>query len=148
VVDSARECAARADLLVTTTTATEGYIGFDWLRPGALVAHVSLSDLLPEVITRADLVMVDDWELVSHDRRRLLGLMYGAGDLLPPGAAGEARAVDGTLGDVLTGRHPGRGRVQDIVVSNPFGMAILDLAVAREVLAVAVKHGLGVQLPR
>lgn len=144
-----------ADLVVTTTTVTEGYLPYAWLRPGALVAHVSLDDVLPDVVRSADLVVVDDWSLVSHDRRRLLGRMFAAGALLAPDgghhpdatAASDARRVDGTLGDVLTGALPGRTTEGDIVLSNPFGMAVLDVAVATRVHAAAVAAGVGRWLP-
>lgn len=149
-----RECVRDADLVVTTTTVTEGYLPYAWLRPGTLVAHVSLDDVLPDVVERADLVLVDDWNLVSHDRRRLLGRMYWDGRLLAPDGAHhpnhppspEPRRVDGTLGDVLIGAHPGRSSDTDIVLSNPFGMAILDVAVADHVHAAAVAAGVGRRL--
>ncbi|MEZ0075268.1 ornithine cyclodeaminase family protein [Planotetraspora sp. GP83] len=147
VVEAAgpRECVAGAQLVVPVTTTTSGYIAFDWLAPGALIAHVSLDDLLPEVVRRADLVLVDDWGLVAADSRRLLGRMYRSGELLAPDGArfhdAQAKAgirrVDGHLGEVLAGVHPGRRSAEDIVVSNPFGMALLDVAVAHEVVSAA-----------
>lgn len=155
VAPTARACVADADIIVPVTTVTEGYIPFGWLKPGALVAHVSLDDLLPEVIERSALVLVDDWGLVSHDPRRLLGRMYRAGTLVGPdgghfpGAApaADARKVDGTLGEVLLGVRPGRSADSDVIVTNPFGMSILDVAVGSAVLAAAVERGAGVRLP-
>jgi ornithine cyclodeaminase/alanine dehydrogenase-like protein (mu-crystallin family) len=151
-VDTAEEAARAAEVVITATTTTTGYIPFDWLRPGALIAHVSLDDVLPDVVRRADVLIVDDWPLVSSDQRRLLGRMYHAGQLT--GARGEAcapvapqaRRVDATLGDVLTGAHPGRTRTDEIVLSNPFGMGILDVALAGAVVDVARREGLGVDL--
>lgn len=150
----AEEAVRAADVVVTATTTTQGYIPYGWLRPGALVAHVSLDDVLPDVVQRADLVLVDDWPLVSEDRRRLLGRMYHAGQLTGP--AGEecapgagrpdARRIDGSLGDVLTGAHPGRTGDEQVVLSNPFGMGILDVALAGAVLDVARAEGLGTDL--
>jgi ornithine cyclodeaminase len=147
-----RSCVAGAQLIVLVTTATAGYIGYDWLAPGTVIAHVSLDDVLPEVVHRADLLLVDDWNLVAADPRRLVGRLYRAGQLLapdgsrapgvPPGRA-PIRRVDGSLGDMLTGALPGRGSDADIVLSNPFGMAILDVAVAHHVLAAALALGLG-----
>ncbi|WKU02939.1 ornithine cyclodeaminase family protein [Micromonospora sp. HUAS LYJ1] len=155
VAADARECVREADLVVTTTTVTEGYLPFDWLRPGALVAHVSLDDVLPDVVAQADLVLVDDWSLVSHDHRRLLGRMYREGTLLAPDGGhhpgcvprAQARRVDGSLGDVIVGDVPGRTRDTDIVLSNPFGMAVLDVAVAARVQDRALAVGLGRRLP-
>jgi hypothetical protein len=48
-----------ADSVVPVTTATEGYLPFEWRRPGALVAHVSLGDVLPDVVAGVDRVLVD-----------------------------------------------------------------------------------------
>jgi N-[(2S)-2-amino-2-carboxyethyl]-L-glutamate dehydrogenase len=155
VCSDPRACVDGADLVVTTTTSTRGYIDHDWLRPGALIAHVSLDDVLPSVVHNADLLVVDDWNLVSQDRRRLLGVLYRDGKLRSP--SGEhhpesvpdpaARAVDTTIGDILAGRHPGRKSAEDIVLSNPFGMAILDVALAHAVLPIAIENGAR-RLPR
>jgi ornithine cyclodeaminase/alanine dehydrogenase-like protein (mu-crystallin family) len=151
--DDARSAVDGAQLVVPVTTTTTGYIGWDWLAPGALVAHVSLDDVLPEVAERADLLVVDDWDLVAADDRRLLGRMYRDGRLRGPDGSwfgagnqdegSDVRRVDATLGDVLTGRHPGRRSASDIVLSNPFGMSILDIALASEVLNSAGHSGTG-----
>ncbi|MEW2399415.1 ornithine cyclodeaminase [Streptomyces sp. NPDC046862] len=143
---SARACVDGAQLVVPVTTVNEGYIGYDWLAPGALVAHVSLDDLLPEVIERADLLVVDDWNLIAADTRRILGRMHRSGQVRAPGArgaGGTAKVVDAHLGDVFAGTHPGRRSPADIVVSNPFGMAVLDVAVAHRVFKTARAAGLG-----
>lgn len=151
-VPTARECVSGVDLVVLVTTVTEGYVPYEWLTPGTLVSNVSLDDLLPDVVRRCDLLVVDDWELVSGDRRRLLGRMYQAGDLLPPsgivlghtgGPSTSARKVDATLGEIVSGAHQGRSEDTDIVVCNAFGMAILDIAVAYRIAAAAEVAGIG-----
>lgn len=157
IVESAspRDCVRDAELVVTATTVTRGYIGRDWLSRGTLVAHVSLDDLLPEVIQQAELLVVDDWNLVSQDPRRLLGALYRSGELRSPAGCYHpqsaprpgARAVDATLGDILAGRHPGRGSPADVVISNPFGMAILDIAIAHALLPALISNGAR-RLPR
>lgn len=154
VAADARECVRDAHLVVTTTTVTEGYLPYAWLTPGALVAHVSLDDVLPDVVHRAGLVLVDDWNLVSHDHRRLLGRMYRSGALRGPDGSHHpdaphdpaARQVDGTLGDVLLGAHPGRADEDEVILSNPFGMSILDIALGDQVAQAAARLGLGQQL--
>lgn len=152
VAPTARDCVTGADLVVPVTTVTEGYIPYDWLTPGTLVSNVSLDDLLPDVMLRCDLLVVDDWDLVSGDCRWLLGRMYRSGDLLPPsgitngtgrGPSTSARMVDATLGEIVAGDHLGRGADTDIVVCNAFGMAILDIAVAHRVAAAAERAGIG-----
>ena len=137
-------CIEGADLVVTCTNTDHGYLPFGAFAPGAVLAHVSLDDALPELVHRAGLVLVDDWTLVSTDRRRLLGRMIAAGELVGPHAprpgAGVAR-VHATLGDILTGRHPGRAAASDVVLSNPFGMAILDVALASAIADVDDESG-------
>ena len=151
-VPTARAAVEGSDVLVAATTTTEGYIPHDWIEPGTLIANVSLDDLLPDVVSRADLVIVDDWNLVRDDPRRLLGRMYRSGDLLEPTAVptgpveGRPRSVDGTLADVISGRHPGRQDERAVIVSNPFGMGILDVALAAQVAEVARAMGLGTEL--
>lgn len=154
VAGTAREAVAGAGLVVTVTTSTNGYLAWDWLTPGALIAHVSLDDVLGEVITRADLLLVDDWELVAADDRRVLGRMYRSGAVTGPAGqrfgsparSGSPRQVDATLADLLTGRHPGRRRPEEVVLSNPFGMGVLDVALAAAIRDRAKAAGIGTVL--
>lgn len=152
VAGSAREAVEGAGLVVCTTTVTEGYLALDWLAPGALVAHVSLDDVLPEVVLGADLLVVDDWGLVAADDRRVLGRMWREGAVTGPGGERYAddgrpgRRVDTTLADLAVGAHPGRAGERDVVLSNPFGMGVLDVALAAAVLDTAVADGRGTTL--
>ena len=108
---------------------------------------MSLDDVLPEVVTGADLVVIDDWALIAADDRRLLGRMLREGTLAPPGESRPgARTVDATLADVVAGAHPGRGRDTDVILSNPFGMGVLDVALAADVYDAAVARDLGTVL--
>ncbi len=90
-VNSAQDAVRDAGVVITVTTTTTGYLPYGWLAPGALIAHVSLDDVLTDVVRLAGLVVIDDWSLVSADSRRLLGRMYRAGELLGPG--GESSGV-------------------------------------------------------
>ncbi|HEX8305253.1 MAG TPA: hypothetical protein VF612_10275 [Jatrophihabitans sp.] len=152
VAGSAREAVAGAGLVVTVTTTTTGYLAQDWLAPGALIAHVSLDDVLPEVIEQADVLVVDDWDLIAADDRRVLGRMYRSGAVTGPAGqrfaadAGAGRRVDATLAEILTGDHPGRSAATDIVLSNPFGMGVLDVALAAAVRDLAMAGDIGTTL--
>lgn len=134
-----------ADIVVTATTTTTAYIGYDWLKPGAVVVNVSLDDLEEEAYLRADRLYVDDWDLVVGDTQRLLGRLARAGKVTAPGHDG-GRPVDGTLGELVTGACPGRDDDGQIMVVNPFGMAICDLAIASRVHEVALLRNYGVLL--
>ena len=54
--------------------------------------------------------------------------------------------VRGTLADVMAGAAPPRSGGRPVVFS-PFGLGVLDLAVARLVLAHAQANGSGVRVP-
>ena len=150
VVGSAEEAVRGADVVIPVTTTTEGYLPLEWLAPGAVVVNVSLDDVLPDVVHGAGLVVVDDWGLVAADDRRLLGRMLRAGELYGPHEekpAGRARRVDAELGEILVGAHPGRTARDEVVLVNPFGMAIADLAIAAAVERTVRQGGGGRWLP-
>jgi N-[(2S)-2-amino-2-carboxyethyl]-L-glutamate dehydrogenase len=143
ISSSAGEAVRNAHVVVTVTTASSGYIPLHWLAPGTLVCHVSLDDLLPDALLGADLLVIDDWSLVSSDRRRILGRLIGEGRVRSPGQPGSGRAVDAELGQILDGQHPGRMSAEQRIVVNPFGMAVEDIALAHEVVAAARLQGIG-----
>jgi N-[(2S)-2-amino-2-carboxyethyl]-L-glutamate dehydrogenase len=145
----AREAVDGADVVVTATTATLGYLPLDWLEPGAFVSHVSLDDLLPDALFGCDRLFVDSVALVEADERRILGRLMRSGQIGRPGlrSPGTVRLIDGQLGGVLAGsvQAPSTG---ETVVLNPFGLSIEDIAVAGAVLEVSRACGLGVWLER
>ncbi len=149
IVASAQEAIVEAQLVVTVTTTTTGYIPFEWLRPGSTLVSVSLDDPLPDVVAEADLVVVDDWELIRSDSRRLLGRLYRQGLVCGPeeDPGPGCRRVDTTIGDLARGEDSGRRSPDEIVLVNPFGLAIEDLALAQIVYETALAKGFGRRLP-
>jgi ornithine cyclodeaminase/alanine dehydrogenase-like protein (mu-crystallin family) len=152
---TAEEAIRGAQLIVPVTTTTEGYIHFSWLRPGALLVNVSLDDPMPDVVFKADKIVVDDWRLVKNDTRRLLGKMYRAGQVVGPEdlphsseSGVSPRRIDAQLGEVVLGQKAGRENADEIILVNPFGLAIEDVALATHVYRKARELGLGVLLER
>lgn len=150
VVTDIESAARGGSVIVTATTATQPYISDDWIAPGTLVINVSLDDIEERTCMRADLLYVDDWQLIIDDTKRLLGELGRAGKITGPGqpAPAHGRSVTGTLGQLLMRACPSRQEEGQTIVVNPFGMAIEDLAIAEEVCTAAVSRGLGVRLPR
>lgn len=153
IASSAEEAIRPAQLIVPATTTTTGYIQFGWLQPGACLVNISLDDPLPEVVLQADKVIVDDWQLVKDDPRRLLGRMYRAGQILGPDEAigentGNCRRIDAQLGEVIAGIKQGRQHEDEIILVNPFGLAIEDVALAAHVYRAALRQQIGQQLER
>ncbi|GCE31303.1 ornithine cyclodeaminase [Dictyobacter alpinus] len=155
ITTSAEAAIRPAQLVIPTTTTTRGYIPFSWLQPGTIIVNVSLDDVLPEVVYQAQKIIIDDWPLVKNDTHRLLGRMYRAGQITGPagrdeGAASKdgCRGIDAELGELVIGTKKGRETPQDIILVNPFGMAIEDIAIAHRVYQLAQKQQRGIWLER
>lgn len=129
VVAAAQAVTTGSDVVVTATTSTRPYLAPEHLRPGSFVAHVSLDDLDARVFAAAEAIYVDDVNLVRDNPHRILGALMQQRHILPPDAPvrNDARRLAGTLGDVLL--EPGRAvrPTTGFVISNPFGMAVLDV---------------------
>ncbi|MGW0393048.1 ornithine cyclodeaminase family protein [Streptomyces sp. NPDC003042] len=140
----ARTAVQAAPVVVTVTTTDQGYLPAAWLRPGTFVAHVSLADLLPDALLTAQALYVDDVGLVADNPRRVLGALMREGHVTarPPGPA-QGRGIDGTLGQVLAGEVPAVRPSTGHVISNPFGMAVLDVALLHAVHEAAVDRKAG-----
>lgn len=114
-----------------------------WLAPGATV--VSLGSTLPEqrevdeeTLARAARIIADMPDEVLHD----------TGDALAAVAAGvdvAGRLV--ALGDVVTGRVPGRSAPDEIVIYKSVGSALQDVVIAELLFERARAEGLGIALP-
>ncbi len=152
---TAKEAIEAAQLIVPVTTTTTGYIQFSWLQLGAILVNISLDDALPEVVFEADKIIVDSWDLVKSDPRRLIGRMYRAGQIIGPDEpvdnvedGQQKRRIDGEIGEVITGSKVGREHLDDIILVNPFGMAIEDIVLAAHVYQKALELNIGVWLER
>jgi 2,3-diaminopropionate biosynthesis protein SbnB len=122
-VRQARDAVADADLVLLATTAVVPHLSDPaWFKPGAVILHMSLRDLVPEAMAGA-VHVVDE---VSHAlrERTSLGLAVDAGIV--------RREEIHPVGDYLQGNaKPDRGR---LAVYSPFGLGSLDIAIARLVL--------------
>jgi len=150
-VGSARDALAASSVTVTVTTSDEPYILRDWIGPGSFIAHVSLADLTEEVFLGAQALYGDDLELIADNPRRILGRLLAEGAATLPGSAeapsaGPGRAITGTLGQVLLGTVDAIRPDTGYVVSNPFGMSILDVGLIDAVHRAAVEQGIGQRL--
>jgi len=123
-----------AKLVSFATIASTPHVDEVPWTPEHTVLHVSLRDLTPRLVLAAD-NLADD---VDHVLRA------GTSLHLTAQAAGNRAFVRGTLADVMAGAAPPRAGGRPVVFS-PFGLGVLDLAVARLVIAHA--EGKGVVVP-
>jgi ornithine cyclodeaminase/alanine dehydrogenase-like protein (mu-crystallin family) len=111
-----------SDLLSIATTATQPFI-HALPRRAVTVLLISLRDLAPEVILDA-VNIVDDAEHVCSERTSIH---------LAAQAVGHTQFIHSTIPDLLLDRAKPLPAGAPVVVS-PFGLSILDLALARFVL--------------
>jgi ornithine cyclodeaminase len=132
----ARALLAESTLVSIATTAMEPHVGY--LGDGALrtILHLSLRDLEPPLLLASDNV-VDDPDHVCRAETSV----HRAEQLV--GHRGFLRC---TLGDVLTGRAPAKPDYARPTIFSPFGLGILDIAVAQLVCERAATKRRGLRL--
>ena len=134
-----KSCVAGADLICTTTSAATPILMGDWLAPGVHINAAGSSvkharELDTEAIVRCSLFV---------DRRE--STLNEAGDFLFPKQEG-AVADDHILaeiGELLTGKHPGRTSPQEMTLFKSLGLAIEDVAAAHHVFERGRAEGVG-----
>lgn len=131
-----------AEVVCTTTAATEPIVEKRWLASGAHVNAVG--SCFP---TTREL----DTETVAHssfftDRRE--SCLNEAGDFILAAADGAVGPdhIRAELGEVLAGMHPGREHEDELTVFESLGIAVEDLASAELVVRRARERGVGVEV--
>jgi ornithine cyclodeaminase len=127
------EALAAHDLVSIATTAATPHTTLDACPPGTVVLHVSLRDLTARAVLGAHNV-VDDPDHVCRENTSVH---------LAELATGGREFIDASIGALLRGTakldpHPGKP-----LVYSPFGLGVLDLALARFVRDRARAGGLG-----
>jgi 2,3-diaminopropionate biosynthesis protein SbnB len=115
------------------TTATEPHLTLDACPPGAVVLHVSLRDIVPAAILDCTNV-VDDADHVCRE---------GTSLHLAERLCGHRRFIHAPIGALLRGTARVPERSARPVVFSPFGLGVLDIALAEFVRAEAARRGLG-----
>jgi ornithine cyclodeaminase len=134
VATEASDVLARAGVVsIATTAATPHLTDVSMCQPGTVILHVSLRDLSPEVILQSENV-VDD---VDHVCRAQTSLH------LAEQLSGTRDFIACTLADILAGRHEPRGGANGVTVFSPFGLGVLDLALAALTRDLAIDHRCG-----
>jgi N-[(2S)-2-amino-2-carboxyethyl]-L-glutamate dehydrogenase len=124
--DQLQEVMSRSHVISFATTAVEPTVSdISMCRPATTILHISLRDLVADVVLKTD-NLVDD---TDHALRAQTSLH------LAEQKVGHRDFVRGTLAEVLNGSKAPRRQANDVVVFSPFGLGVLDLALARLVMA-------------
>jgi ornithine cyclodeaminase/alanine dehydrogenase-like protein (mu-crystallin family) len=126
-----------ADIIVTATEIRKQpapSIRPEWIKPGAFCMPVDFdSQFTPEAIRAMDLFYTDD--VVQMEFYRTAGYFQ------------TTPKVQGDLGEVVSGRKPGRGSSTQRTLAMHLGLAIEDVVTAVRIYDRAVAQGIGARLP-
>ena len=133
---SGNECVAESDIVCTVTPSRRPVFDAEALQPGthlnAIGSFTPFMQELPEgAVQKAAFVVTEHVD----------GLWEAAGDLLIPYEKGmiTREKVRGSVGDVLTGKVPGRQSAAEITLYESVGSCVLDVAIAIAVYSQAKK---------
>jgi ornithine cyclodeaminase len=128
--------AASPVVAFATTAGTPHLADLSICPRGATILHISLRDLTPEVILAADNV-VDDADHVCRASTSIH---------LAEQKVGHRDFIRCALADITAGRQPARVDRERPAIFSPFGLGVLDLALAQMVLNDAARSGGGVRI--
>lgn len=139
---SAEQVVRESDIVVTTTPSRQPYLKAEWLHPGQHITCMGSDaehkqELYPQVFSQADLIVCD---LRSQVFR--LGELHHAFDA---GVVTDRTSVI-ELGDIISGRSPGRTDDQQITICDLTGVGVQDTQIARLAYQRAAALGLGLEI--
>ncbi|QOT19968.1 ornithine cyclodeaminase family protein [Paenarthrobacter sp. YJN-5] len=140
---SAQEAVEHADIVVTATTSEAPILPTAAVSPGTTV--ISVGSFAPQR-KEVDSDFLSSCSAVFVDH--LPTAIEQAGPIIEGLAQGVIGMSDvAELGDVLTGRHPGRVSDDSILFYNSVGIGLQDAAVTWQIIEKARHLGLGTPLP-
>lgn len=136
--ENARQAVDEAGIVLLATTSRETLVQYDWLPKGCFVAGLyAFHDLDAEASRRADKWVLGNRET---DRRHIIE------DPLLSHCSLSMEDVYGDLGEIVTGRLPGRENDEEVIVYTHMGMGALDVAVGDLAYRRSVERGIGIEV--
>lgn len=137
IANSAREAVDTTDVLVTAGPIEPHLprtIDADWLHPGLLGITLDYDCYWkPTAFHAADRLLTDDFDQIEHIKE--FGYFVGCPE------------PEAELGAVAAGLAPRRTRNDELIITMNMGVAVEDVATAKEVYELARQKNIGVALP-
>jgi ornithine cyclodeaminase/alanine dehydrogenase-like protein (mu-crystallin family) len=136
IVGSAREAVDAVDIFVTSGPIepdTVRVIDADWLHPGHTAVAIDYDCYFkPAALHAADRLLTDDFSQIEHIKE--YGYFVGCPQ------------PEAELGSVVAGLAPSRANDKDKIVVMNMGVAVEDVATAKEIYQIAPERNIGVKL--
>lgn len=139
---SARDAVEGADVVVLATASREPVVRGAWIAGGT---HVCAVGACRPDQRETDTDLMRRARLFVDSRTAALA---ESGDILLPIAEGAfgAAHIAGELGELISGRVPGRASAADVTLFKSLGMAVEDIAAAHMAYTRAAERGLGQEI--
>jgi len=131
--------AASADIIVTATTSDKPFLMDEWVGPGT---HINAMGANSPAKRELDLALMKRSRIFVDFREQALAEAGDLGEALRSGGLVESQ-IEAELGDLVLSRKVGRNTDREITLFKSVGVAIEDVALAREIYQRALKKGLG-----
>ena len=132
--DNIQTAMKNADIVVTATgTLAEPIYKTEWVKEGALILPVHMNGWPKSVLTRMDLFFTDDWMQFSTYMK-------------PHNIYEPFLDPDAELGEVVTGKKPGRRKDSQRIINFNLGIALHDIAIAKQIFEQSILKGTGEKL--
>lgn len=140
IVDSPKKAVEDADIVCTTSLSSTPVLQYAWLKPGthinAVGAWTPKTREIDSATVAAAKVVVDSSAAV----------MAEAGDILIPIEEGIIKEshIYAEIGEICSGRKPGRSQPKEITLYKSVGSAVMDIAAAIVIYQRATEKNVGV----
>jgi N-[(2S)-2-amino-2-carboxyethyl]-L-glutamate dehydrogenase len=137
IVESWQDAYADTDIFVTCTVSKDRYID---ARPkkGSLLLNVSLRDFKTDILPDVDLMLVDDWNEICRENTDIEH-MHKEKNLQEKDCH--------NISDSVVNKIIQKSREDETIMFNPMGMAIFDMAIAKQYYDYACENKIGIELP-
>lgn len=137
-VDTVQKAVADCDIYVSATAVLskpKPFVKNEWFKKeGLFYAPLEIDSAIEwQVIKRMDKFLTDDWKQTSY---------FGTIGCFPNGLP----KLYAELGEVVSGKKPGRESAKENIMIISVGMAIEDITLGRKVYERAVEKGIGIKL--
>jgi len=141
VVDNFRQAVYTSDICITCTTSKKPILGSKHIAPGTFVAAVGSDnedkqELEPNVLASGKLVadVIEQCATIGELHHALVAGAMTRDD------------VHAELGEIISGKKPGRTSAEEIIIFDSTGIGLQDVAAASIVYEKAVDKGMGLKV--